>query len=69
MVPSFISLQYFWFNTFIKIKNKAGYYKYFPDNQINYKSDFFDRIVNWNLGQTVYNSTTLKIIYILNGIN
>ena len=42
-VPSGISPQYLWFNTFIKIENKVVYYKDFSNNQINYVSNFFDR--------------------------
>ena len=46
-LPSTISSQYLWFNTFIKIENRVVYYKEFSDNQINYVCDFFDR--NGNL--------------------
>ena len=46
-LPSTISSQYLWFNTFIKIGNRVVYYKEFSDNQINYVCDFFDR--NGNL--------------------
>ena len=45
-LPSTISSQYLWFNTFIKIENRVVYDKEFSDNQVSHVRDFFDRNSN-----------------------
>ena len=41
-VPSLVSLQFLWYNSYNKIDNKVVCYKYFADKQINHISDTFD---------------------------
>ena len=41
-VPSLVSLQFLWYNSYSKIDNKVVCYKYFADKQINHISDTFD---------------------------
>ena len=41
-VPSLVSSQFLWYNSYIKIDNKVICYKYFVDKIINYVSNLFD---------------------------
>ena len=41
-VPSLVSSQFLWYNSYIKIDNKVVCYKDFADKNINYVSDLFD---------------------------
>ena len=63
MVPSSVSLQFQWNNSYIKIDIKVVYYKYVADKKVNYIKNLFDKngeLKSWQ--KTLSDSVNLKIL-------
>ena len=59
-VPSTISSQFLWFNTFIKVDNTVIHKKHFSENHINFVNDFFDANGNVKSWKDVVNEFKIK---------
>ena len=57
ITPSCVSSQFLWYNSYIKIDNKAVYSKFFSTKNINFITQLFNTdgsVKNWNILKTEY---------------
>ena len=52
-VPSLVSLQFLWYNSYIKIDNNVVCYKDFADKKITYINNLFDENGEWKSWQKI----------------
>ena len=57
ITPSCVLSQFLWYNSYIKIDNKAVYLKFFSTKNINFITQLFNTdgsVKNWNILKTEY---------------